>query len=280
MEVLAPYVLAERPLFDKWVIWVNTPHESDVAYIQGLAGRFPDFVDLVYPATPLEKGKSRPQSGYFTTTKDPGTVYVKFDDDVCYVAPGAVKTLVDFRLDDRGPFFVSANTVNNPTCAYIHQKYGAQSFFIDGAYQRVSPDYGNKVWSDVRYAEYVHKTFIEDLLNGDVAKYGFDSWALSHYQRYAINCIAWLGDDFAGFGGVVPHFDEEDWMCTIKAKELGRPNSICGRALVAHFAYFNHRKPHCPGRGIDHRILRAYGLIGQGAPPDEVRRALVAKVIF
>lgn len=280
LEILEPYILKNRSILDKWIIWVNTPHESDIQYICGIHSRNPDFIELVFPSKPLVKGKSRPQPPYFVTAAKPGVIYVKFDDDIVWIAPDAIETLVRYRCENPRPFFVMANTIMNGYCAYIHQKRGAQSFFINGEYQRISPDCLNKVWSDPRYAEYVHRTFIADLLTNDVDKYKFDSWTLDAYQRVAINCITWSGDDFAVFGGVIPHFDEEDWLCTIKAKELGRPNEICGNALVAHYAFYKHRQPFVQGKPIDHRILRAYRLIQKGEDIKSIQRILNAKTMM
>jgi hypothetical protein len=223
------------------------------------------------------KPGSRPQAPFFKTAIDPETVYVKFDDDICWVAPDAVENLVRFRLGHPTPLFVMANTVMNGYCAYIHQKYGAQDFKIDGQYERIPPEFANKVWSDVNYAEYVHRTFIHDWCNQDLEKYKFESWELSHYQRVAINCIAWKGSDFAEFGGIIDHIDEELWMCCIKARELSRPNVICGKAMVAHHAFYKHRKPHCAGREIDPKLLRAYKRISQGCNAKSVCAVLDAR---
>lgn len=280
LEILEPYVLRDRGLADEWIIWVNTPHLSDVKYIESIRDRNPGFVRLVYSSTPLVKGKPRPQSPFFRGTIDPDTVYVKYDDDICWVAADALTRLVDSRLDNPEPLFVMANTVMNGYCAYLHCKYGAQGFLIDGTYQRIPPEFGNKVWSEVRYAEYVHRTFLADLAAADIGKYLFESWSLPHYERVAINCIAWMGSDFSSFGGVIPHVDEELWLSCIKPRELSRPNMICGSSLVAHHAFYKHRPPHVVGNPIDLRILRAYKAISAGTGPEIAIRAMNSRIML
>ncbi len=280
LEVLVSYILRDKHIFDKWIIWINTPHQHDISYIENLKSLYPDFVDLVYPAKPLEKGKSRPQSPFFTSTIDPDSIYVKLDDDIVYLHEDAIKILVQYRLDHPKPFLVSSNVICNPTTAYIHQKYGAQNFYIDGEYHRISTDYENKVRTDVKFAEYIHKTFINDLLNNDIEKYKFEEWQIDNYQRFAINLIAWMGSDFNEFKGIINHFDEEEWLTMIKSKELQRQNVICGQSLAVHFAFFKHRKPFCNGREIDHRFLNAYKLIQEGASEKTIRRVINSKVLI
>jgi hypothetical protein len=262
LRILQHYILRDRQIFDRWMIWVNTPHKNDLDYINQLKENYPEFVELVFhPEQPILR--PMPQPPFFAHAIDPGQIFIKFDDDICWVEEGAVETLVNYRLDHPHPLFVMANTIVNPTCAYIHQKNGAQTFEIDGVYERIPQDYGNQVWYNPRYGEYVHRTFLNDLANNDIVKYKFDRWVIDHYHRLAINCICWTGKDFAEFGGIINHYDEEAWLCSIKTKETGRPAEICGNSLVVHHAFYRHRLPHCSGKPIDPRILMIYKLIAE-----------------
>ena len=276
MEVLAPYVLRDKGLFDEWMIWVNTGRESDVAYLESLAAQHPGFVRLVRYKEPITV--PAPQPWFFRHACDPGVLYVKFDDDICWVKEDAVRELVKFRVENPKPLCVFANTINNGFCGYIHNKRGSQDFLIDGEYQRISPDCYNLVWQNPRFGEYAHKTFLNDLMAGDVEKYLFDMWPLDAFQRFAINCICWWGQDVNG--DMAGHKDEEAWLSMIRPKELDRPNVICGTSLVSHFAFYKQRKPHCVGRQIDDRIHDAYRVIAQGGDEKAVRAALAKKALL
>lgn len=276
MEVLAPYVLRGRGLFDEWMIWVNTGRESDIAYLESLAKEHQGFVKLVRYKEPL--AAPSPQPWWFRHACEPNVLYVKFDDDICWVKDDAVHELVKFRVENPRPLCVLANTINNGFCAYIHAKRGSQEFHIDGEYPRIAPDCYNDVWSKPRYGEYVHKTFLNDLLEGDVDKYLFDSWELDAYQRFAINCICWWGQDVNG--EMDGHKDEEQWLTTLQSRKLGRPNVICGTSLVSHFAFYKQRKPHCVGREIDDRIHDAYRALSRGGGEKAVRDALTKRAFL
>ncbi len=275
LEILSTYILRDRDIIDRWTLWVNTPRERDIAYCHELKDQYPDFIELVFHEELIERISS--QSPFFEKTIDPKTLYIKFDDDIVFVDRDAVKNLAKFRIENPEPFLVMANTVCNGICSYIHQRYGSQDFYIDGKYERIPPEFANKIWSCVRHAEYVHRTFLKDLMNEDTEKYKFSSWELSQYQRFAINCFSWLGKDFAEFAGGIPHYDEEDWLTTKKCKELKRPNVICGTALVSHYAFHKHRKPFCVGREIDPRLLKAYRMIAQNADHKAIHRILDAR---
>lgn len=274
MEVLAPYILREKGLVDRWDIWVNTGRDSDLAYLHGLAADNKGFVRLVHYKEKLHK--PAPQPWFFRHACESHTLYIKFDDDICWVKDDAILELAKFRVENPRPLIVMANTINNGFCAYIHAKHGAQDFCIDGKFPRISPDCYNDVWGNPRIGEYAHRTFLDDLLRGDVEKYLFEAWELTAYQRFAINCICWWGRDVDG--EMDGHFDEEQWLTTLQPRKLGRPNSICGTSLVSHFAFHKQRKPHCVGKQIDDRIHDAYRVLGR-SPNDEraARNALTAR---
>jgi hypothetical protein len=257
MEVLAPYIFRDRHIFDQWMIWVNTGRDTDIAYLEGLQQAHPGFVRLIRYKEPITV--PAPQPWFFRHACEKGTIYVKFDDDICWVDSNAVEELVKFRQDNPKPLVVLANTINNGYCAYIHSKRGAQDFFIGGEYPRIAPDCYNDVWRNPVFGEYVHKTFLNDLLAGETQKYLFESWPLAAFERFAINCIAWYGEDVNGeMGGMK---DEELWLTVNRPRDAGRPNLICGSSLVSHFAFHKQRKPHCVGKELDERIHDAYKVL-------------------
>lgn len=270
LEILAAYIFRDRNrgVLDQWMIWVNTPRENDVKYCRYLQSIAPDFVKLVEHDQKIVK--PMPQPPFFRTAIDPDAVYVKFDDDICWVAENAIEEIVRFRLENPDYFMIMANTVCNGFCAAIHQRNGTMSFKINEEIVRMDRHYDNKLYRNPHIAEYVHKTFIQDRLNNDLEKYEFPEYPLDGYSNFSINCIAWEGKEFAKFGGKVEGDDEERWLCTVKSRELSRQNCVCGTSLVSHFAFYTHRKPFCKDREIDHRILDSYRLLAQKEVGEEI----------
>lgn len=256
LEILAPYMLRDRGIIDKWVLWLNTPHSDDVACCRELREKFPDFVEI------LELGKfsrKMPQPMFYETAIDPDAIYLKYDDDICYVHRDAVDSILRYRSENPEYFVVMGNIINNGMCAAIHQRNGSMDFKVDGKIVKIDRNYDNKLYRNTNIANYVHRTFIEDVLNNDVEKYLFPEYPLGSYENFSINLICWEGERFAGFGGKVEGDDEERWICCIKTRNDGIKNSICGGALVAHHAFYTQRRPFCGDQPeIDPRILKAY----------------------
>lgn len=237
MSVLLPYVLRDRHVIDEWHLWQNTTDHEDLAWMRRLADRHP-FVTLVPPSRQVDhQTPAHSISQYFKTCVDPGTVYVRLDDDVVYVHPGAVAELCRVRMASPEPFLVYANVVNNAVCTHIHQRLG-----IVGLRPRVSYSCLDPVgWGDPHFALAVHETFLGRVVEGAPGAYLFGRWEMWEADRFSINCFAFLGSDFAGFGGEVGG-DEEEWLTVTKPRESGRGTVVAGGALVSHFAFFTQRE--------------------------------------
>lgn len=118
-----------------FALWQVTP--KDMSYIQeqlqspeGTAFEVRDFTEECWgaPSTKRQPGESRMT----------GTVYVKVDDDVVYIAEHAITNLVRERLRERC-LLVSANVVNHAIMSAVHQKHGAHRGFWPSAEQRRNP---------------------------------------------------------------------------------------------------------------------------------------------
>ena len=70
----------------------------------------------------------------------------------------------------------------------------------------------------------------------------FGRWVLYDYFLGAINCVCWFGQTIAELPDPGIVFPEEPQVGRDWPRLLGRPNEICGEALVAHFAYFPQRE--------------------------------------
>ena len=81
------------------------------------------------------------------------------------------------------------------------------------------------------------------------------------YERVSINCISWLGSDFASFGGEVGK-DEELWLSCVKPAETARPNVMYGGFAVVHFAFQTQRArlESPPGSRVLHRYAALAGI--------------------
>src|SRR5262245_14409985 len=215
IELLVRYLLRDRGLVDEYHLWLNTPDHEDLEYLRNLEQSHPGYISCKErdPNIYLDMnhaGLSIFQ--FFRYCTEPNTVYVRLDDDICYINRGALRELIDFRIRHREYFLVSANIVNNALCSYLHQRMG----IIDlgkGVSGYLCTD--STGWRDPRFAEHVHRTFFRHYDAGTIDTYKFPRWELSTNERFSINCISWLGEEFQKFSGVVG-VAEEEWLSRIK----------------------------------------------------------------
>lgn len=267
LSVLVPYLL-KSSIIDEYHLWINTGNPHDLDYINSLKDNFKlvKFYDkMVRPQS---------QSPFFKYCIDSSAIYLKFDDDICYVHENAIENLIKYRIENKKYFIIIANIINNGYLAHIHQKNGSMKFD-----EKIPCEFHNCVWKSAKMAENIHKSFLKDLINSDIEKYYFDTWTIDRFERIPINLICWFGNDFARFNGIIPINDEEQWLCCDYPRETNWINSICGTSLVAHHAFYRQRKPFCSEENdIDPRIIRAYRYISQnGINEEAINRILKAK---
>ena len=124
LEILVPYLLANRQYLTEHHFWLNTRNQDDIAYIHQLARQYPDFFkvtsrevfDNVHPGHCIWQ--------YWQDCVDPDTIYIRLDDDICFVGKDAIPKLIAFRLNHPEPFLIFGNVVNNALCSHIHQSMG------------------------------------------------------------------------------------------------------------------------------------------------------------
>ncbi|MBS1722353.1 MAG: hypothetical protein JSS66_05040 [Armatimonadetes bacterium] len=233
-------MLREQGLVDECRLWVNTCDSNDLEYIDQLASPAQSFfhTERLSDPKPEWRGNRRVRliREFFRNCIEPDTVYIRMDDDICWVDPCAVRTLVDFRLDHPEYFLVYPGIVNNGFTATIHGRMGL-----------IPLELGHfRSWQRSPLAGVAHhQLFLDALHHGDVSTLEFGQEVMAAYEQAPINCVAWLGADFARFEGRVAESGcdelEEVWLTKIKPRELGRPNCMYGRAMVAHFAFNKQR---------------------------------------
>jgi hypothetical protein len=236
LEILAPYII-NNELVDEWRLWVNTADQQDLRYIHALEfhsrkthGKIK--LEIGNPAIPIIQeriGYSIYQ--YFRNCCDTNTIYIRFDDDICYVAPPAIHNLLISRMHHCESFLVFANINNNAIISHLQQRFRRFDCNKIITYN-CTDEIG---WNNGQFAESLHREF----LDRDRPWYMPD-WELNIYERFSINCFAFFGRDFASFGGIVDP-NEECWLTIDKPRELQRPNLVCGDSIVSHYAFYTQR---------------------------------------
>lgn len=238
LELLHAHLSSQRGDFDEWHLWLNTVEPGDVAYCESLAAAHPDWVRCVRPPKYVPSGNLTIHQ-FFRACVEPGTVYIRVDDDVVWLSPTFVREMTAFRVANPQYFLVFANIVNNNVVSHLQQRAGRLGYAGGVAEYACTGDVG---WKSPGFAEHVHRAFLAVLDAGRAAQWpGFDRWELYGNERVSINAISWLGDEFAKFGGEVGA-DEEPWLACEKPASLGMMNCIAGGPVCVHYAFHTQRE--------------------------------------
>jgi len=255
LEILTPYLLQNRAHIAEHHFWVNTTDAADIAYIESLAASQPDFFKLKRRAVFDNDRQCDSIWQYFQDYTDADTIYIRLDDDICYIAPDAIPTLAAFRAAHREPFLIYGNIVNNAICSYYQQQRG----FLPRAWGRVGNECMDAVgWNSKRFAQRLHEKFLADIRQGTMARWKFPPQTLDDYRRFSINVICWYGHDLRDVPELsivnlyvqrLTHptrgtevYDEESMLSEYLPAKFQRPNRICGDALFGHFAFYPQRR--------------------------------------
>ncbi|REK10760.1 MAG: hypothetical protein DWQ37_15045 [Planctomycetota bacterium] len=263
LQALVPHLLRQQHVIDEHHWWLNTHDEADAQYVTQLAAEHPHFFKVIRkdydPTLTIGEGIWR----FFRHAAEPDTVYVRLDDDIVWFAPDAIHNLVRFRLENREPFIVSGNVVNNGVCAHALQKAGfiPQSF---GEVQNFCLD-GNG-WACPRFARKLHELFLSELAAGRIDRWKETKISLYGTRRFSINVISWFGDDMRQVPEVLRGgADEEIFLTVTLPQRLRRPNVACGDALFTHFAFFSQR-PYLEWTWPE--LIEHYQQIAEGRPAE------------
>ncbi len=239
LAALVPHLLRQRHVIHEHHWWLNTTDEADVRYVEQVTAQHPDFFKICRKQVRPDLNIGENIWRFFREYSQPDTLYVRFDDDIVYLAPDAVENLVRYRLAHREPIVILGNVVNNAVCTHFLQQAGivptswglVENFCLDG-----------NGWACGEFTRKLHGLFLNDLRHGHLQRWKQVTLPINGLRRFSVNVISWLGDDLRRVPEVADGIvDEELFLTVTLPRRLGRPNAACGDALFAHFAFFTQR---------------------------------------
>jgi hypothetical protein len=233
----------ERGLIDEVWAYMNTDpvgQEDDIAYANELAEQFPWFHLKHRPeGIPRHPGPKQRNTGYaFRYMTDPGTVYLRFDDDIVYVHENAVENLVRARLEMPGPAAVFPIIINNAICSYFLQACGK----IPREWGEVGMYCMDPVgWANGPFAVKLHELLLSHIEAGTVEDlYLHHDFQIPPGTQFSVSCFASLGSMYASLPepGVLTPDEEESWHTIHRPLATGASNVVRADAIVSHLSFF------------------------------------------
>jgi hypothetical protein len=230
LEILASYLL-DQPLVDEWAIWSQTDDPAEIEFLEALAAT--EQRVTIWPSLPPEDGAAPDSMAMYRRCVDPGAVYVRFDDDICWIEDGFLESFLDFRIAHPELFLVYPFVVNNAYCTFLMQMLGRTSLSHGQRFTTSPTDALG--YADGLVAQRLHEALLSALAADRLDFVRVPVRALAGVCIPA-HCMSWFGSRFAEFGGVVPTTDDEGWLGVDKPLQLEMANAIYGAKAVAHFA--------------------------------------------
>jgi hypothetical protein len=245
MDILVPYIIREheRGHIDRWVLFNNAYLRDDSTLCTQIANQLPwcEVIDEVQTGgvndSEFKKFVWHPPTHicgiYDFLRAGEGAIYVRLDDDLCYIDENAIERLVRYRLANPEPFIVYPTIINNVRTSYHLQQAGLipmewgqiENSMTDIVAHRNSDFVFNLHQKTLTAIE--GGTLVEEFA---LPSENFTDWERGHIS---INCFAIFGRDLPL---TVPG-DEEGYLSLHRPQELNRPNARCGDAVVAHYAF-------------------------------------------
>lgn len=205
---------------------------------------------------------------------EPGAYYIKIDDDVTYIAEGAIAEMI--REKRRGRFlFVSANVINHGILSAVHQEMAAiphlekppmekgrdvkeqklgpwiarKDVMTDPNYRIEHTFYSDCVWRRWDCAALVHEALLYRLETNtscafdfgifDFHAHGYETMhdGISRSIDWNDNFFAFKHEDFDDIDWDGVALDDEREMSTLHPKRRQEHAAALGRAIIAHWTF-------------------------------------------
>ena len=225
LEILIPYIHAARKHFDRCELWMNATWEpDDREYAYGIPAQYPGVFLLKDDGDWDVRACFSHYGRYYHTLAKDDTIYIKLDDDICWMAPDAIESLIESRKANPNPLIVVANTVNNTFCNTKHKELGIYPQFdlIRSCHCPVG-HYSSE------FIDFAHTAFLKAIAEGTTDSYRFKD-ETTYGIRTPNHMFAFYGRDIKW------DTDDEAYITATLANEQ-RPVLMAGYPLVAHISY-------------------------------------------
>jgi len=205
---------------------------------------------------------------------EPGAYYIKIDDDVTYIAPGAIASMI--REKRRGRFlFVSANVVNHGILSAVHQEMASIPHLVkppmapdrspnemkldawlfkgevmnDPNFRIEHTFYSDCVWRRWDCAALVHEALLYRLETNSSCLFDFGIFDF-HAHGYETmhdgigrsidwndNFFAFQHEDFDDMDWAALANDDERQLSTLHPKQRQEHAAALGSAIIAHWTF-------------------------------------------
>jgi hypothetical protein len=239
MEILIPYVLFED-IIDRWDIIINTDNQEDIEYLNTL-NKYPKIKLITTDRSIKYKVPNIQFSPLYKNFDDDSAIYLKFDDDICFIEKDCIQKLIKFRIENPQYWIVHPLTINNGGCNFI---LDVQNKLTIDKHRYLEPDdFRHFMDSKADSAIIAHIKLLK-IITENKCNELYIKPIIYNMFRVSINTIAFFGRDplLKFFNSLNQDRDDEEWFTDILPILFCRSNCIFGEGIVAHYAFGNQMK--------------------------------------
>lgn len=251
LKILLKNLIKQKDDFDEWHLWNNTRNKEDEIYIKDLEKNY-GWIKCISRNIPDPlKGWITGIHYFWDYVNKSDTCYIRLDDDIVWLENNFIKTLVNFKIENKENPIVYGNIVNNNLIDHKHQKLGCLNLNFKIPFET----YSDIFFSDSNTVIKIHQQFQNDIKNNKINNWKFDKLLIPPNKYCAINAICWFGKDITS-----EFYNNFNLKPNVNLKELGWQNSeeyfltitylnlikkqslICGDALCVHASFSSQLK--------------------------------------
>lgn len=231
LEVLFLNLSKNKQEFDEWHIWCNTNIYEDIDYMNFIAESCEwitvktinqEITDLWQTISAFMK----------THSINEGCLYLRLDDDICFIEPGAISKVFETRKNNNSSLLVYGNILNNSVIQYHQQQNGLFNDFPEFGYDCMHEG----TWAFGQHAERLHNLFFEKLEENNLKYFYIDDYIEKAFVRTSVNVISYRGDMNNLYMDI--DADEEEFLSRKRPVEIDVPNIVVGNALFVHYSFY------------------------------------------
>jgi hypothetical protein len=235
LEILIPYILSE-PLIDRYDLWMNTDNLEDKEYIESL-NKF-DKINIIYP----EYKYKGPWIGcriseFYKYCNDKNAIYIKIDDDICWIENSLFEKLIKFRINKPEYWIIHPLTINNSTSNFILEVLNKFKILPENTTCNLD-SYANFILNNKNAVNTIHNKFISIVKNNLTNSLHIENRDYS-INRFSINMIIFFGKDpiLEYFNNLDILRDDEEFFSVVLPIIFSRRNGIYGDGIVSHYSF-------------------------------------------
>lgn len=248
MDVLTPYVVRDHNagVIDEWFVFNNTYTDADQAYTRGMTAALGNWVSVLEfgdNKRPEMRNAGRISRFYPQLANRRDCIFVRLDDDLCFINEGAIEALVRDKIANPTFWLLYPTIVVNTRMSYLLQQHG----HIPEEWAKLTDLFLEPTaWRDPAFNTKLHDKALTLISEGRIAELQLPALSLTgrssegtFNSHLSINAFAISGTDMHEAARRWPNrnHDEEGYLSDTMPTLFNRCNGISANSLVIHFAY-------------------------------------------